>query len=315
VSPSGTAAIGAVAVAFALELAVAEPPTRVHPVAWFGRAVAPFDREWTNPLAVGTLVAALLPAAAAVAVGGLVAAATGVDALAGATVAGLALFATTSLRMLLDEARAVVAATGEDLAAAKERLPSLAGRDASGLSAAEVRSAAVESAAENLADGLVAPLVAFAAGAAATGSLAVAAAAAAWVKAVNTLDSMLGYRSKRVGTPSARLDDAVMWLPARLAALLVAAAARDPRALARASGHADAPPSPNSGWPMAALAAVLGRRLAKPGVYDLPLGDGFPSVAESHRSVRVVGAAGLLAYALAGLTVYFAGDGGVVAWP
>ncbi|MDH5019644.1 CobD/CbiB family cobalamin biosynthesis protein [Halobacterium rubrum] len=315
-NPNGTAALGAVAVAFALELAVAEPPTRVHPVAWFGRAIAPFDREWTHPLAVGTLVAGLLPLAAAAAVGGLVAAAaTGIGGLAGAAVAGVALFATTSLRMLLDEARAVVAATGEDLAAAKDRLPSLVGRDASGLSAAEVRSAAVESAAENLADGLVAPLLAFAAGAAATGSLAVAAAAAAWVKAVNTLDSMLGYRSKRVGTPSARLDDAVMWLPARLAALLVAAAACDPRTVARAGGHADAPPSPNSGWPMATLAAVLGRRLAKPGVYDLTLGEDFPSVAESHRGVRVVGAAGLLAYGLAGFAVYVAGDGGVVAWP
>jgi len=63
-----------------------------------------------------------------------------------------------------------------------------------------VRSAAVESAAENLADGLVAPLLAFAVGAFV--SLPVAAGAAAWVKGVNTLDSMLGYREKRVGTPA-----------------------------------------------------------------------------------------------------------------
>ncbi|SEW28354.1 CobD/CbiB family cobalamin biosynthesis protein [Halobacterium jilantaiense] len=305
------AAAGAVAVAFALEAAVAEPPTRLHPVAWLGRAIAPFDREWTRPLAVGALVAVALPLAAAGAVAGLVAVAAEAGELAAGAVAGLALFSATSLRMLLGEARAVVAATGDDPAGARERLRSLAGRDSTDLSAGELRSAAVESAAENLADGLVAPLLAFAAGALV--SLPVAAGLAAWVKAVNTLDSMLGYRSKRVGTPSARLDDAVMWLPARLSALLVAAAARDPDALARARDYAAAPPSPNSGWPMATLAAVLGRRLAKPGVYDLPLGAEFPTAAESQRGVRDVGVAGVLAYLLTGLVAYAAGSG-VVAW-
>ena len=296
-------AAGAVALAFALEAAFAEPPASLHPVAWFGRAVALFDREWANPRAVGALVAVVLPLVAAVLVGSFVALAGRVDVRVAAGVAGLALFATTSLRMLSDEARAVVAATETDLDAARDRLQSLAGRDASDLSAGELRSAAVESAAENLADGLVAPLLAFAVGAVV--SLPVAAAAAAWVKAVNTLDSMLGYRSKPVGTASARLDDAVMWLPARLSAVLVAVAGLDVGALARAHEHAGAPPSPNSGWPMATLAAVLGVRLAKPGVYDLPLGGEFPTVAESRRGVRVVGVAGALAYALAA---------GVVAW-
>jgi len=304
-------ATGAVAVAFTLEVAIAEPPTRLHPVAWFGRAIAPFDREWTHPLAVGSLVAAVLPLAAAGVVAGMVLLAAEAGALAAPLAAGVALFSATSLRMLLGEARAVVAATDGDLAAARERLPSLAGRDASDLSAGELRSAAVESAAENLADGLVAPLLAFALGALV--SLPVAAGLAAWVKAVNTLDSMLGYRSKRVGTPSARLDDAAMWLPARLSALLVAAAALDPGALARARDHASAPPSPNSGWPMATLAAVLDRRLAKPGVYDLPLGESFPTVAEGQRGVRVVGAAGALAYLLAAVVAY-AAESGVVAW-
>nr|WP_272931467.1 adenosylcobinamide-phosphate synthase CbiB [Halobacterium noricense] len=295
-------AVAAVALAFGLETALAEPPTRVHPVAWFGRAVAPFDREFAHPHAVGALVAVVLPLAAAGAVSALVAFAGSVD-VAAAAVAGLALFSTTSLRMLLGEVRAVVAATDADLDAARERLLSLAGRDASDLSAGELRSAAVESAAENLADGLVAPLLAFTAGAAV--SLPVAAGAAAWVKAVNTLDSMLGYRSKRVGTASARLDDLVMWLPARLSAALVAIAALDVGSVVRTREHAAAPPSPNSGWPMATLAAALGVRLAKSGVYDLPLGTDFPSVAESERGVRVVGAAGVLAYALAA---------GVVAW-
>jgi adenosylcobinamide-phosphate synthase len=299
----GLTAAAAVALAVVLDAAVGEPPPRVHPVAWFGRLVAPFDREWTHPLAVGASVALVLPFAAALAVGGLVALAGRIAPELAAAVAGLALFAASSRRMLLREARAVVDGTETDLDAARGRLRSLAGRDAADLSAGQVRSAAVESAAENLADGLVAPLLAFAVGAFV--SLPVAAGAAAWVKGVNTLDSMLGYREKRVGTPSARLDDAVMWLPARLSALLLAATTLLPGAVVRARSHAAAPPSPNSGWPMATLAAVLGVRLQKPGVYDLPLGDAFPTVAESRRGVRAVGTAGLLAAALAA---------GVVAW-
>ncbi len=296
-------AVAAVALAFVLEAVLAEPPASVHPVAWLGRAITPFDCEWAHPHLVGFLVALVLPLAAGALVAALVVAAGRVDALLAAAVAGLALFAATSLRMLLGEARAVVAATDSDLGAARDRLQSLAGRDATELSAGELRSAAVESAAENLADGLVAPLLAFALGALV--SLPVAAGAAAWVKAVNTLDSMLGYRSKLVGTGSARLDDVGMWLPARLSAVLVALAGLDLGSLTRAREYADAPPSPNSGWPMATLAAVLGVRLAKPGVYDLPLGEEFPTVSESERGVRVVGVAGVLSYALAA---------GVVAW-
>jgi adenosylcobinamide-phosphate synthase len=296
-------AAAAVALAVVLDAAVGEPPTRVHPVAWFGSLVAPFDREWSHPLAVGGFVALALPLGAAPVAGGLAALAGSVAQELAAVVAGVALFVTTSRRMLLGEARAVVDGTSTDLDAARDRLRSLAGRDASDLSAGEVRSAAVESAAENLADGFVAPLLAFTVGALV--SLPVAAGAATWVKGVNTLDSMLGYHEKRVGTASACLDDAVMWLPARLSALLLAVAALDPAALGRARSHAAAPPSPNSGWPMATLAAALDVRLRKPGVYDLPLGERFPTVAESRRGVRVVGAAGLLAVALAA---------GVVAW-
>ncbi|WP_435146436.1 adenosylcobinamide-phosphate synthase CbiB [Halobaculum sp. P14] len=298
-------AAAAVAVAALLDAAVGEFPTRTHPVVWFGAAVAPFDREWSRPLAVGVAVAVALPLAAAVAVAGVVAAAGRPHVAAAVAVAALALFSATSLRMLLDEARAVVAATEGDVDAARDRLRSLAGRDPAGLSAGQIRSAAVESAAENLADGLVAPLAAFAVGASV--SLPVAAGAAAWVKAVNTLDSMLGYRSKRVGTASARLDDAVMWLPARLSAALVAAAALDPGALRRAWPHASTPPSPNSGWPMATLAAALDVRLEKPGAYELPCGPALPTAAAARRGIHVVGAAGLLATALAAA--------GVAAWP
>jgi len=308
----------AVAIAAVLELVVAEPPRRAHPVAVFGRAVAPLDRQWRRPRLVGLAGSLVLPLAAATVVAALVVLAGRLTPGLGALVAGLALFVTTSLRMLLDEARATVAATDGDLDAARSSLRALAGRDSSGLSAGEVRSAAVESAAENLADGLVAPLGAFLVGVVvgsvagdSTTALALGAGAAIWIKAVNTLDSMLGYRSKPVGWAPARLDDLAMWLPARAGAVLLAVAVGDPLALVRARSWLAGVPSPNSGWPMGTLAAAHGVRLVKPGVYTLAGGDSLPSTAVGQRAIRTVAVAGVLAYgiALGGTTVVGVGWG------
>ena len=336
-------AAAAVALAIGLDAAVAEPPTRLHPVALFGRLVAGVDRGggaqesdgWARPRVVGVVAAVLLPALAAGVVAGAVAVGSAADPWAGAAVAGLVLFSTTSLRRLLDRARAVIGASGADLDAARRDLRALAGRDATALDAAHVRSAAVESLAENLADGLVAPLAAFAAvvavagavgGAAVAGvdvTLALAAGASAWVKAVNTLDSMLGYRSKPVGWAPARLDDAVMWLPARLSAVLLGVVAGAPGLPLRRRVRALAarPSSPNSGWPMATMAAALPARLVKPGAYDLEPGaagtDGgaattgaddpvaLPDAATATRAVGLTRRAGLLAAAAAGVIAWF----------
>ena len=304
----------AVSLAATLEIAVAEPPRRLHPVAHFGRAVAPFDRAWPRPRVVGLTAALALPLAAGVIVAGSVWLAGLATPWLAAVVAGLWLFVVTSLRMLLAEARSTVATTDTDLDAARSSLRALAGRDATDLSAGQVRSAAVESAAENLADGLVAPLSGFAVavlaghagGAGAVPALAFGAGTAAWVKAVNTLDSMLGYRSKPVGWAPARLDDLVMWVPARASAVLLAAVARDPGSLASVRSWLDGVPSPNSGWPMGTLAAAHDSRLEKPGVYTLAPTASLPSVTTAERAIRTVAIAGLLAYLLALTTVVFA---------
>ena len=289
----------AVTLALGLDLAVGEPPNRIHPVAWFGRLITPFDREWAHPRAVGIAVALALPLGAAGIVAGFVVFTVPLSWLAAVVAAGFVLYSTTSLRMLVGTACAVARETEDDLEAARQDLLALAGRDAQDLSAAQIRSAAVESAAENLADGLVGPLLAFTI--LAPVSLPAATGAATWVKAVNTLDSMLGYRHKRVGEASARLDDLVMWLPARLSALLIAVAAFDIRSLRGARRWADDPPSPNSGWPMATIADALDVRLEKPGTYVLNSTAELPTVADAERGVRVVTVAGLLAYLLAGV--------------
>lgn len=297
----GLTAVGAVGLSLTGDLLFEEPPERVHPVALFGRLVALADREWPAPKLVGAVVAICLPLAAGALAGALVVGGLAVTTILGVVLAGALLFSTVSLRMLCSVAREVIAGTETDPAAASKSVTALVGRPTADLSAGHLRSAAVESAAENLADGVVAPLVAFAVGGQV--SLAVGVAAAVWVKAVNTLDSMLGYRDKPVGWASARLDDAVMWLPARLSAACVVVAAGRPRALLDARAWASAPPSPNSGWPMAALAVALGVRLEKVDSYALNPDAELPTPAQSRRGVRLVGRAGLLAFLLAGVGV------------
>jgi adenosylcobinamide-phosphate synthase len=296
-----TPVAAAIALAAGLDRLVAEPPAALHPVAWLGRGIAPLDRDWPRPRLVGVAVAVAVPLVAATAVAAAVALAAGADPLLGGVAAGLVCFVCTSRRMLLDEARTVVAASETDLPAARSRLRALAGRDATHLSAGEVRSAAVESAAENLSDGLVAPLVAFAL--LASLSLPLGAAAAAWVKAVNTLDSTFGYRSHPMGWAPARLDDLVMWAPARASAALLALAGGRPGALRAARRLSRRPASPNAGWPMATLAVLSGVRLEKPGAYRLDGGSGgegrLPTRADADRGVAVVARTGWLVFGLA----------------
>ncbi|MEF8812357.1 MAG: CobD/CbiB family cobalamin biosynthesis protein [Halovenus sp.] len=299
-----------------LDVALGEPPRRFHPVALFGTLVAVVARDWRHPRAVGVLVAVLFPAAFA-AVAGLAVGLVGVVHAFGAVLgAALVLFVTTSLRRLVVTGRRVASLTVEDVDTARTELRALAGRDAAALTPGQVRSATVESLAENLADGLVAPLAGFVlagttvtlAGFGPVAALAVGACGAAWMKGVNTLDSMLGYRDRPVGWASARLDDAVMWLPARLSAGLLAAVAGDPGALRSARRWLAPVPSPNAGWPMGTLAATLDVRLEKPDTYTLNPTASLPTPGDASRAVRLVTAAGLLTYLVAAVAV------GVVAW-
>lgn len=288
-----------IALAVLLDTTVCEPPERAHPVSWLGRLIAPLDRGWRRPLVVGGIGGLFVLFLSAAGSGVMVAVAGSIHPAGGVLAAGLVLFVTTSRRLLLDTARAVVARTATDLPGARRQLRALAGRDASSLSAGQVRSGAVESAAENLSDGLVAPLGAFVVFAPV--SLSLGAAGATAVKAVNTLDSMLGYEHKRVGTVSAKLDDLVMWLPARVSALLLAS--QSVSALATQRAWLAGVPSPNAGWPMGTLAAVVGCRLEKPGVYTLNPDRPLPSVAVAERAIRRVDRVSLLAFVFGALLV------------
>ncbi|WP_181684888.1 adenosylcobinamide-phosphate synthase CbiB [Halorhabdus salina] len=279
-----------VLIAVLLDAAIGEPPEAIHPVALFGRAISVLDRWWSTSRLVGVLVAVIAPASVATVAWLAVAF---LPSLAAVVLAGLLLFSSISLRRLLENARAVLEASETDPERAREQLPALVGRNPEPLAPTQIRSGAVESLAENLADGFVAPLGAFVVGAQL--SLSVGIGAAVWVKAVNTLDSMLGYREKPIGWASARLDDLVMWVPARVTAVLLAIAGRNPGALWRARDFRDRPSSPNSGWPMATLAVILDIRLEKPGAYVLNPDAPLPNTEVATAAIRVVGIAGVIA--------------------
>jgi adenosylcobinamide-phosphate synthase len=101
-------AAAAVALALLLDLTGAEPPQRIHPVTAFGRLVAPFDRPWRRPRAVGAIAALVLPLGAGAIAGGIATLAAAFHPIAGAIVAGFVLFSATSLRLLLSVAGEVI---------------------------------------------------------------------------------------------------------------------------------------------------------------------------------------------------------------
>jgi adenosylcobinamide-phosphate synthase len=276
------------------DLALSDPK-RGHPVALFGRAAAALegvtyrDARVTGAVHVGVAVGAVgllgtVVQRAAARRGGV----WPVAATAAATWVSLG---GTSLARTGQQMAALL--DRDDVDAARRLLPSLCGRDPARLDGSGLTRAALESVAENTSDAQVAPLLWAAVG----GTPAVLV-----YRAVNTLDSMIGYRSPRYarfGWAAARLDDLANYVGARVTAALVAACAPlvggSPSDALR-TWHRDAGrhPSPNAGVVEAAFAGALGVRLGGPTQYlhELQirpaLGDGpAPSVADLRRAVAV----------------------------
>ncbi len=240
-----------------------------HPVVLAGRAAGALERAWnrggdSRRRGLGGVAVLVVVGAAAGAAWGIARALAPLPGpLPGIAEAVLA-FTLVAQRDLYDHVAAVAAPLARgDTAAARAAVGRVCGRDPARLDDAGVARAAVETTAENFADGVAAPVFFFA--------LAGLPGMAAY-KALNTCDSMLGHRDARhraFGLAAARLDDLANLIPARLAALLLAAAAgrRGPRALRTAWRDGGAHRSPNAGWPEAAMAGALGVALAGPRHY------------------------------------------------
>lgn len=265
-----------------------EPPARLHPVVGMGQYLGFFGPRLTalppGPAFIGGalawLLGALLSAALALSLEMALMQTlrpwTGLPGLLLCALAlGLLLKPLLAWRMLAEEVQAVEAALQQSLEAGRTRLARLVSRDTRALSAAEVREAAIETLAENLNDSVVAPLFWFA---------LAGLPGAALYRFANTADAMWGYRDEREwsGKFAARADDVLSWLPARLTGLLMMPLWQLPRLL-REAGRT---PSPNSGWPMAAMALTLGLSLGKPGVYRLNEAGEPPEPAHMAQALR-----------------------------
>jgi len=288
----------AMLVALLVDRLLGEPPAWAHPVVGMGRYLGAFGARLAalppGPAFVGGalawLLGALLSAALALSLEillmqGLRPWSSWPALLTGALLLGLLLKPLLAWAMLVDEVLAVERALGDSLEAGRTQLARLVSRDTHALDASAVREAAIETLAENLNDSVIAPLFWFA--------LAGLPGAAVY-RFANTADAMWGYRDHREwsGKFAARADDVLSWIPARLTAL--ALLGLRPALLPRLAVEARRTPSPNSGWPMAALALRLGLRLAKPGVYQLNAAGAAPQGADLPR------AAGLARRALLG---------------
>ncbi len=179
---------------------------------------------------------------------------------------------------LIREVRAVFVALDHSLEDGRRQVARIVGRDTSELSAQEVRTAALETLAENLSDGVTAPLF-WLAVAGTPGMLA--------YKMVNTLDSMIGYRTERYkdfGCWAAHIDDVANYIPARLTALLMVIASGRLGLLSFVAKYGRNHASPNSGYPEAALAGILGCRFGGPHYYFGQLFD-KPFIGEQDRQL------------------------------
>jgi adenosylcobinamide-phosphate synthase len=299
-----TVSARAIAGALALDLALGEGRLRWHPVALAGAALDAALAPWRRS-GPGAQLLAGAGAVAAVSAGAAVAAWAAERAARRAGPAGwlglaVALKPTFALRQLLEEGLAVAACLEDGrLDDARWTLRALVSRPAADLPAELVASAAIESLAENLADSVAAPLLAFA---------LFGLPGAAVYRVVNTADAMVGYRGELewLGKAAARGDDVLSWAPSRLSALALAAAAGPAagRALAAARREGGSTASPNAGRPMAAMAGALDRRLEKRGHYVLGAGRPAPSAADVRRAVRLTALAAAL---LAGAAIALAG--------
>ena len=307
--------LGALPLGVALDLALGDPRGWPHPVRWVGALIGMSERGLRIVLAklgggrsgeslAGVVLATVVVGVTAGVAFALVDLGDQVGGPGSLLVRALLIYWGLAIRSLGDET--LRASEAPDLATARRELAMIVGRDTGRLDEAEIGRACLETIGENTCDGIVAPLF----------WLAVLGPAGLWAyKAANTLDSMVGHRDARyryLGTASARLDDLMNLVPARLTWLLIAFASallgeRGSDALRVGWRDGRKHESPNAAWGEAALAGALGVRLGGRSTYDgVPsdkpfLGDfGAPIGRETvARAVRVMQVAALIAAGLA----------------
>ncbi|MEM1950625.1 MAG: cobalamin biosynthesis protein [Candidatus Nitrosocaldus sp.] len=272
------------ACALLLDLCVGEYPTRLHPTVWIGRVISLFKprlkhnsrREYFNGLIFAVVLVAVVYLLAYSALSMLE-----VNNMVAMIIASILLLKSTfAIRAMEEHANAVINyLMHNDIVGARYSVSMIVGRDTSSLDEEHILSATIESVGESTVDGITAPLFYYA-------LFGVAGALA--YRAINTLDSMLGYRDayhRQIGYASAKLDTIANYIPARLTALTMILAStllgldwRNAIRIMLRDRHKT--PSINSGYPMSVVAGALRVRLEKIGYYRL--GDGIEAITFEH---------------------------------
>jgi adenosylcobinamide-phosphate synthase len=290
--------------AVAYDILLGEMPARVHPVVWIGRFIA-FLRAKCPPSRAAGIALALVVIAVTVLCGHLAVQAAGFVPFLPLFISAYLLKSTFAIRCLLQVSRDIGQMIDSDMQAAKAMLPALVGRDTASLSKSQASSAVIESLSENYVDSILSPIFYYLLFA----PLGLGLEAALAFKAISTMDSMIGYKTrglKEIGFAGARLDDLANFIPARLSIIPIALArpARAGAAIRAALRYHKATPSPNSGWPMAACAGALDIRLEKPGYYVLLDEGAEPQTSDVPRALGLMQTAIALTLAFALLILF-----------
>ncbi|AZB42676.1 cobalamin biosynthesis protein CobD [Bacillus sp. FJAT-42376] len=258
--------LAALTIAVLLDRILGDPPSMPHPVRWFGRAISFLEKRMNKGSCKkmkGVLMVLVLLVAVLIVVIPLQHICYGFHPAAGILFEAAVIFTSIAQRSLKEAALDVEAPlrTG-DIKKARIKLSYIVGRETDDLQESEIVRGTVETVAENTSDGVTAPLFWAAIG---------GAPAALLYRLVNTLDSMAGYKSERFfkfGWASARLDDVLNWIPARITAALMLVSCKGIGHWSNVSADAKKHPSPNSGWGEAAAAYLLGIELGGMNTYE-----------------------------------------------
>lgn len=250
--------------AWVLDNWLGDPSWLPHPVVLFGKLIAWGEHRLNQGIrrkAKGAVMAIVLVAATYFCTQGVLRIASLLDDGLALILQILLIFYCLAGTTLIREVREVFRATDRSTEEGRKQVARIVGRDTSTLSAQEVRTAALETLAENLSDGVVAPLFWY---------LLLGIPGMMAYKMVNTLDSMIGYRNERYrsfGCFAARMDDVANYIPARLTALLMVLVSGQPSLLLFIGKYGKQHASPNSGYPESALAGILDCRFGGPHNY------------------------------------------------
>lgn len=246
-----------------LDLIFGDPARLPHPIVWFGKAIALLEgscNKGSHRKVKGALTSIFLISGVFAVTWLLLRYISSVWWL-NLVVQSLLVFYCLAGTTLISEVRKTFEAVDKSLELGRMQVGRIVGRDTSALSAQEIRTAALETLAENLSDGVIAPLFWYA-------LLGVPGMVA--YKMINTLDSMIGYRNARYkdfGCIAAHIDDVANYIPARLSSFLMVAVAGKLRLLRFVRKYGSLHLSPNSGYPEAALAGILECRFGGPHDY------------------------------------------------